>query len=184
MDNERTDLLPPERQQALSREYFLRIAVVASLLISVLTAIAALLLLPTYLFLAQNAETKNTHLASIEAILSTADERALSAHLAALSSDASALLALGENASVSAIMQSALTISRPGVTLSGFVYAPAAGKLPGKLTITGVALTRDALRTYQLALQGAPFAIAADLPVSAYAKDADIGFTIIVTLAP
>jgi hypothetical protein len=39
------------------------------------------------------------------------------------------------------------------------------------------------LRSYQLALQGASFARAVDLPVSAYAKDADIAFTVTITLA-
>jgi hypothetical protein len=58
------------------------------------------------------------------------------------------------------------------------------GKAPGTLSVSGIAVTRGALRAYQLALQSAPFAVAANLPVSAYAKDTDIAFTITVTLTP
>lgn len=184
MDNELTNLLPLERQQALSRGYFVRLGVVISMLLTILTGIAALLLLPTYIFLVQSAASKQEHLANIESTLSSSDEKTLSARLATLSNDVATLAALGRNPSASTVLRTALAVPRPGVALSGFVYTPAAGKIPGTLAITGVAVTRNALRAYQLALQSAPFAAAADLPVSAYAKDTDIEFTITVTLAP
>lgn len=184
MYNELTNLLPPERQRALSREYFLRLGVVAVVLLSLLTLTSAVLLLPTYVFLAKSASAKETRLATIESSLSSADGTALSLRLAALSSDAAILTALAGAPSVSAVVRTVLTVSRPGVTLSGFVYTPAEDKTPGTLTISGTAATRDALRSYQLALQSAPFALSATLPVSAYAKDTNITFAIIVTLAP
>ena len=184
MDNELTNLLPPERQRALSREYLLRLGTVAAALITILTFAAALLLLPTYMFLGQSAAAKGAHLANVENILSSSDEKTFSARLAVLSSDAAALLALGSIPSASTIVRTALAIQRPGITLSGFGYTPATAKVPGTLAITGTAATRDALRSYQLALSSAPFAAAANLPVSAYAKDADITFTITVTLTP
>lgn len=184
MDNELTDLLPPERQQALSRGYLLRLGVVVAILITALTVIAGLLLVPTYVLLLQSAAAKQAHLTNIESILSSADEKTLSAHLAALSNDAAVLMALGKVPAASTILRAALAVSRPGVTLSGFTYVPAAPKNPGTLAITGVATTRDALRSYQLALQSAPFSAGANLPVSAYAKDANIPFTVTVTLSP
>ena len=81
-------------------------------------------------------------------------------------------------------MRAVLAISHPGITLSGFDYVPGAGKNPGTLAISGTAATRDTLRNYQTALQSAPFAVTANLPVSAYAKDTGIPFSITVTLAP
>lgn len=184
MDNELTNLLPPERQSALSREYLLRLSVVVAALITTLTFTAALLLIPTYIFLGQSASAKATRLASIESILSSSDEKTLSAQLATLSSDAAMLIELGNVPSVSAVLRAALAVSHPGIALSGLAYTPAEAKTPGTLAITGAATTRDALRTYQLAIQSAPFAAAANLPVSAYAKDTDIAFTITVTLNP
>jgi hypothetical protein len=77
-----------------------------------------------------------------------------------------------------------LSIARSGVTLSGFSYATTNEKGARTFSISGIAATRDALRTYQLALSGAPFIQTVHLPVSAYAKDSDISFTLTVTLTP
>lgn len=184
MDNDRINLLPPERQRVVSREYLVRLGVVVSVLITALTAIAGLLLLPTFILLMQSTAAKEAQLANLKTVLSSADEKVLSAHLSALSRDAATLVALGGNPFASEVMRTTLAVSRPGVTLSSFVYTPVAAKLPGKLAISGVAATRDALRTYQLALQGTSFVTTADLPVSAYAKDSNIDFTITMTLAP
>ncbi len=166
------------------RGYYLRVGVVAGALGTLLTAVAAVFLVPTYVFLVGSAQAKEMRLASIQSTLSSADEVALSARLAALSSDTAALSALASKQSASSAMRSVLAVPRPGITLSGFTYMPASGKGPGVLALSGGAMTRDALRTYQLALQHSPIVRSADLPVSAYAKDADISFTITVTLTP
>ncbi|MDD3531202.1 MAG: hypothetical protein PHV99_01240 [Candidatus Pacebacteria bacterium] len=184
MNDDLTNLLPPERQRALSREYRMRLGVVAALLLTSLACASGLLLLPTYVLLTQSAAAKQANLTNVESVLSSADEKALAAHLAVLSNDAVTLIALGKAPSVSAILRNTLAIPRPGITLSGFSYTPAAPNTAGKLTVSGTALTRDTLRSYQIVLQGAPFAAKADLPVSAYAKDADISFTITITLTP
>ncbi len=184
MDEGLINLLPLDQQRALSRAYLLRFSVMVISAVSALVVTAGLLLVPTYVFLTQSMETKQAALAHIQDVLSSADENDLSAHLAALSNNAATLVALGNGASVSPVIRAALAVSRPGIKLSGLVYAPAVGNNPRTLTISGTAATRDALRSYQLALQGAPFASAANLPVSAYAKDADITFSITVILAP
>lgn len=184
MYNELTNLLPPERQSTLLRDYFLRLGVVTAVLLGILTLVSAVLLVPTYVFLVKSATAKEAQLATIESALSSANEKELSVRLAALTADAAVLTALSNAPSASAIMRAVLALSRPGITLSGFAYTPTAKKVSSTLTVSGTAATRDALRNYQLALQGAPFALSAVLPVSAYAKDTNITFTITVTLAP
>ena len=179
-----TNLLPEERQRMLRRTYFLRLGVVAVSAGIALVFVAAALLLPTYTFLTGAVQTKTARLATINSSLSSSDGAALSARLAALSKDAGTLAALQNAPSASAAIRAALAVARPGVTLSGFSYAPASTKTAGTLTLNGTAATRDALRTYQIALQGSSFATAADLPVSVYAKDTNIPFSILVTLAP
>ncbi len=181
---EPTNLLPPERQRAIFRNYLMRFSVVAAFLTVALVCAAALLLLPTYVFLAKSSVAKKGHLASIESALSAADEASLSARLSALASDATQLSALRDAPSGSAVIRQALAVPHPGVILSGFTYTPTAPKKPGTLAISGTAATRGALRAYQLALQSTAFATSADVPVSAYAKDTDIAFAITVTLAP
>lgn len=184
MHNELTNLLPPERQRLLAREYVERLGVVSVALAIILVLISAVLLLPTYVFLIKSADAKETRLSAIDSTLSSANETTLSARLVSLTSDATTLKTLSEKPSASGVVRTVLGVPHLGVTLSSLSYTPAAGTTPGTLTISGSAATRDTLRSYQLALQGAPFALSAVLPVSAYAKDTDIAFTIIVTLAP
>lgn len=184
MHRELTNLLPLERQRQLSREYFSRLSVVGILLLTLLVAVAAVLLVPTYVFLAKSSSVKGERLATISSTLSSVDETALSTRLNALSNNAATLAALSDTSSASVIIRSLLAIPRPGITLSGFAYTPTIDKKPGTLAITGSSATRDALRSYQLALQSTSFAVSADLPISVYAKDTDIAFTITVTLAP
>ncbi len=185
MHNELTNLLPPERRRALVRTYFIRIGVISIVLINILVLAAALLLFPTYVFLTKSMSAKQAHLASIEASLSSSNGKGLAARLAALTTNATILTALANTPAVSVIIRKVLAVEHPGVTLSGFSYSPATDKTSsGGLTISGTAVTRDALRNYQLALQSAPITLSAALPVSAYAKDSNIAFTIVITLAP
>lgn len=184
MRNELTNLLPRERQRALSRDYFLRLGVVGAILLSMLALASALLLVPTYLLLTENTHAKEVRLAGIESTLASSDETTLSARLAALTNEAAVLNSLANVPTASEVVRDVLAVSRPGVTLSGFAYTPSAGGIHGTLAVSGTATTRDALRSYQLALQSAPFVASADLPVSAYAMDTNVAFTITLTLAP
>lgn len=184
MYKELTNLLPPERKKEFLHEYVLRIGVVSIVLVTALVFIAAVLLLPTYVFLTKSIGTKETRLAAIDVALSSSDEAALSMRLTALARDAAILTALAGTPSPSGIIYAVLPIPHPDIILSGFAYTPAANKVPGTLIISGTAKTRDTLRNYQLALQKASLVRSADVPVSAYAKDSNITFAISITLAP
>jgi hypothetical protein len=184
MPNDFTNLMPPERQRSLSRDYTIRLSVLALWFIATLAVVAGILTIPTYVYLTHSAEAKQTQLTAIEAKSSATNEANLTTRLAALSHSAEALSKLGKSASVSSIIRTALAIPRSGIAISGLAYTPLTGKTPSSLTITGTAATRDALRNYQIAIQNTSFAKAADLPVSAYAKDSNIPFSISITLNP
>ena len=66
MRNVRTNLLPPERRNLLRRDYFFRLAVTTLVIATALVGMAAILLIPTYVYLSQSANTKRAHLASVE----------------------------------------------------------------------------------------------------------------------
>ncbi len=184
MRNGLTNLVPSERQRASSHNYILRLGVVSAVLASALVAAAGVLLIPTYVYLAITTDAKIARLAIIEKTLTSGDEKQLSERLAALGNDADILLTLQNMPSASTIVRSLLDISHPGITLAGISYTPADGTKQSTLAVIGAAATRDALRTYQLALASASFSRGANLPVSAYAKDSNIPFTVTVTLAP
>lgn len=184
MESNNTNLLPDVRRHALARDYFLRLGVVIVVLVTLLALAATVLLIPTYVLLTDSGRVKEARLSSIDSSLSSSNESTLSARLDALTTSAAVLGALASSTSPSAVTRLVLDVARPGVTLSGFAYTPALAKRPAAFVISGIALSRDSLRSYQLALAGAPFVKSADLPVAAYAKDSNIAFTISMTLAP
>jgi hypothetical protein len=95
-----------------------------------------------------------------------------------LQDDAAYLTHLSATPTVSSLIRAVLKVPRPGITISGFSYSPPTGSAAGKFLILGMAATRDDLRRYDLALAALPFVTNADLPISAYAKEASIPFTI------
>lgn len=184
MPSELTNLLPPERQARLVREYHFRLGAVIALIFSLLVCVAGILLIPIYIVLSATTSLKETQLVELTSKLSSANEVTVASRLAVLSSNAEALAALSKRSSVSALVRVALALPRTGILLTGFARSAAADTTPGTLAISGTAGTRDALRSYQLVLEKASFVRSADLPVSVYAKDANIPFTIILTLRP
>jgi len=184
MSPELIDILPFERRRAWRRDYVLRLTALTAFLLFVLVMVAGVLLIPTYVFLTGETRTKQARLTSIESNLSSADQTALALRLSALQAAAATLLMLAKGPSVSALLRNTLLIPHPGVTLTGFSYTPGVGAKPGTLTITGVAANRNTLRAYQLACSNQPAFASADLPVSSYAKERDIPFTISAKLTP
>ena len=184
MNNNLTNLLPPERLRLIRRGYYVRLGVTLAGMLTVLVGIAAVLLLPSYVFLVQSEKVKEGHLANLETTSPSVDENKLSARLTALSVETATLTNIGKAPSASSIIRSMLFVPRPGIVLSGFSYTASGGGVPGTLLISGVAATRDSLRVYKLALQNVDRVISVDLPVSAYAKDSQISFSITLTLSP
>jgi hypothetical protein len=183
MPDNRTDLLPRERRKALAQNYKMRLAVVVLIFATILSLVTILLSIPAYVLLAGSAASKEAQLTKLNATASSS-AATLPARLALLGHVSEELAASAKAPSASVLIRSVLAIGRSGIALSALSYTPAKDKSPGTLAVTGTAATRESLRAYQIALQGAPFALSADLPVSAFAKDNDILFTVNVTLHP
>lgn len=178
------NLLPDDRRVAVRKSYVVRVVTVALWLIVILIVIGGLLLTPTYIFLSGTLNAKENRLAAIQSTLSSSADANLSKRLTDLSTSAVNLITITKSDNVSSLMRSVLAVPHPDISLTNFTYAPVAGKNPATLTIGGVSDTRDALRSYQLALSSASFAKDANLPVSTYAKETDLPFIITITLAP
>ncbi len=93
-----------------------------------------------------------------------------------LKNNSGRLLTLASSPSATTVIRTLLAIPHSGITLTSFTFR--AGTPEGRVTITGSATTRDALRQYHLALSSLSFAKSAELPLSAYAKESNIPFTI------
>lgn len=181
MPSDLTNLLPPERVRQQRRNYAFQFATVALALGTFLVVVAAGLLVPMYVYLARAIDAREARLATLATTLKPADTSALNARLTLLSSETQVLVALRKASTASDAFRNVLAVAHPGIALMGFAYT---GGGTRTLAVTGVAATRDALRNYQLELQTDPIVKTADLPVSTYAKQSDIPFTITLTLTP
>lgn len=175
-----TNLLPEERVRALRQLYFLRLAVVGVLLLSVVAIAHGVFLLPSYLYLRDTVEERKAELAQLSTTLAGTQEQEVSARVATLARDATRLAELGTTPKASAAVAAVIGLPREGIRLIGFSFADEPGD-GAKMTVSGVAASREDLRAYEQALSNAPYVAAADLPISAYAKERDIEFTITLT---
>lgn len=186
MSADLTNLLPQYRKRFLTRDYLFRLGVVAVWLAIFLVLIHGLLLLPSYLYVNGQIRSQEEQLITLEAAGGSANEQEVKARIAALETRAKQLAGLASQPTASGAIGAILIAPRPGVTLHGFTYAPAATADAHKMTLVGVANNRESLRQYLAVLDALAFVTKAELPISAYAKERDIDFTItlIGTLRP
>ena len=181
MYRELTNLLPHSRIAALRRDYFLRLGTVAVLALVALVGTHGVLLIPSYVFIEQQTMAREMTLAALEATLATDEEREADVRLSALRDDTVYLARLESVSTASAAIRAILALPRPGVQLTSFTFEPPAGEKEGRMTVAGMADTRNTLRRYSLELSALPFVTSTDLPISAYAKERDILFSIALT---
>jgi Tfp pilus assembly protein PilN len=183
---ELTNLLPARRIRAFRRGYFIRLAVLLLVMLSGITILSAGLLAPSYFYAHGEIARQTQQLNGLDASLQTSEEKQVRVRLAQLADNVTYLDRLATTTTASAAIGALLQVPHAGISLSGFTFAPPSGIATGRMTLSGVAASRDALQAYALALGQLPFVSKADLPISAYAKDTDIQFTITLsgTLRP
>lgn len=160
------------------RDYFVRLTTLAALVLAALIVVHGVLLAPTYIFLETQIQGRTARLQDITKSLNTSEEQQVNERLAHLEDNIAYLQKLDHAPSAARALDALLSVSRPGIHISGFTYTAPDATGSTHATLTGVADTRETLRAYVLALQQEPLITNADLPVSAYAKDRDIAFTI------
>lgn len=173
-----TNLLPPERIRAFRQTYFLRFATVSALVLAALIVAHAALLAPTYLFVSERAALAKQELSALSASLATSEEAEMNARLTLLSEDVARLSEYASAPAASDALRRVLDLPHSGITLSGLAFTPGKGGGEGRMVISGNATTRESLRQYHTALSKLPGVTGVDLPLSAYAKEADITFTV------
>jgi hypothetical protein len=177
------NLLPEGRRRAFRQVYFVRLGTVTLLILCAVLAMHAVFLLPSYLLLGVQVREREAELAHLATTQAQGGAEEIAARVTALGTEAAYLGTLAETPKASTDVMRVIALPREGVTLAGFSYAPDdAGS--ARLMVHGTAATRDALRRYEERVRAAPFVRAAELPISAYAKERDIAFTLTLTLAP
>ncbi|MDB4991772.1 MAG: hypothetical protein JWL75_17 [Parcubacteria group bacterium] len=179
---ELTNLLPRSAARAVRRGYFVRlISVVIGLTILALIIHGALLM-PAYLYAHGEVIREQTELDRISASSSTAEQHSIQAHINSVKEDITYLGRLGTVPAASSAFRAVVSVPHTGIKITGFTYAaPSSTSKTAQMTITGTANTRDQLRQYVQELGKLPYVTNADLPISSYAKDSNIPFTVTLT---
>ena len=178
MASELTNLVPRQSIQKFRHNYFLRLATVGIALLALVGFIHAILLLPSYLYARAEVASETNELNHLTQSLATSEEQAAQTQLANLQSEASYLSKLSDTATASAAIKAILAVPHAGITLNGFTFTAPGVSAPGTMEVLGTASTRETLRSYDAALSALPFVTSANLPISDYASDSNIPFTI------
>lgn len=182
MKHELTNLLPRERTKAFRQIYFVRLLTVAVCIGVLLVLVHGLLLIPTYLVLsAEASEAKSALQTLTNAQRDDGPKDEAGKKLEALNSDATRLEVVGSYVSATETIASVLKTPRAGIAISRFSYAPPSVSGEGKLTLTGKAQTRPALDAFVKELKKNSRFSVIDLPISAYAKETNLDFTISIS---
>jgi hypothetical protein len=183
MRAELTNLLPPERLAALRRDYLFRLGTVALATAALLIVAHGVLLAPAYLYARERIVVAEERLAELSARRAVSGYEDLSARIAAFSARAGDIEKLAAAPSAADAVRAILDLPRRGIALESFAYTPPdpSGK-GGRMTVSGIADARDALRAFNDDLGKLPFVASTDLPLSAYAKETAIDFSIALVL--
>jgi len=177
MASDLTNFLPEDRLRSIRRAYLFRLGAVLAGCLAILVVLHGVLLLPSYLFLADKATAERSRIDDLSASLASSGGADVASRLAGVRGEAGTLLSYASSTAASDLLAAVLAAPHTGITLSALSYASA----PAKLVITGSAATREALRAYDASLAALPYVSGADLPLSAYAQDTDIPFVITLT---
>lgn len=181
MSHDLTNLLPKDKTRAFRRDYFFRLGTTGIIFAAIIIVAHGLLLFPSYLFLSQQVSERQGQLTSLSSSLGATEETQISNRIAAMTQETSRLTQLSSAPSASKAVRAILAVSRQGIALTGVTFSPPKQKDDGRMVLTGNAKTREALQNFQTALTNLSFVTTADLPISSFAKESDIPFSITLT---
>ena len=182
MSADLTNLLPPSGTRRIRHGYLLRLLTVALLLGTFVAFVHGLLLLPSHLHASAEVRERTEERARLAQEAETPEGRAAQARIASLEEDIEHLGRLGAAPAASEALEAVLAVPRGGIQIQGIAYtAPASATSTGRMVLSGTAATRESLRAYAGSLEEADGIDEAELPISAYAKESAIPFTITLT---
>ena len=180
MSHDVINFLPEEKIRAFRRMYQARILSTAAVALAFLVVAHVALLTPTYLYIENEYTSRNAQLKALASERAQEGQETLAVRVEALAKNTERLDAFLEKPRASTFAQALLAVPQTGISLHALsIDVPAGNKIT--IRVSGTASSREELRTYHLALSALSFVSSADLPLSVYAKENDIPFSISLT---
>lgn len=171
------NVLPEQQKKELKREYIFRLIATYFFLFGILSVLATLLLLPTYILSKSKESFLNNELVRLDE-----ENPDLSLdELKNIISDINTKLVLLDSEENKIITQDVLSkfllISRKNIEIHKIFYSRPEGKTQ-VLEVSGLAKDRSSLSQYKSALEESNLYTKVDLPISNFVEKVDINFNI------
>lgn len=177
------NLLPFTQKKNLTRQYRMRLGSLFLLLLVLLGLAGIALLVPSYLLMQNKVAAAKEHATLLMKNLQESSQ----ANETSVIKETKEKLAVIEKESLAqkpfALFESITSSSSRGIRITRFFFSDE-GASGGRVTLAGVALTRDDLISFVRELDTDERFAAVEFPVSNLAKSADIEFSVVATLAP
>ena len=170
------NLLPPEDKKTVEREYLFRLVSAYIFLVSTAVFIGAVLLLPSYFFASTQEKAAEAELIQLESSSESIEREAISEQLLETKEKLVTLTSVKDKEPIFTLIDTISTYSGRGVDVSNVSYTR--GDSESRLSVGGVAATRDALLRFQRSLEEDERFNDVQFPVSILAEEEDIKFTI------
>lgn len=173
------NLLPKKESQALFRSYYLRLGVVFLALVSGALFVGTALLIPSYVVSDRAADSSERYFAALEETVGIRERTGVTDDVRALAERIRILNQHTNEVAYAPFFEDALSDLSSGVTITGIAFTKGEGAL--SVALSGVAQTRGALLAFADTLRATGRFEGVTVPVSQFAQEADIPFSIQAT---
>jgi len=175
-------LLSKEQKNKISQEYRVRFLIVAFTLVFVGEIISLILLVPPYLTAETRINLLNEQSASLKAQNVTTETSKLTDVVRQTNTYLNIFNSSSAPTGVVSVIQNIISTRGSAILMNSFVYKAQNGQQ--QIIVHGTASSRQALLDFVKKIKIQPGVVSADLPVSDFAKAANIDFSITILVNP
>ena len=175
------NLLPEMRKDSLRRMYLMRFLVVSVLVLFGVLIIQVVGMVPSYVYVEQQQVMYETELAGLGEKLAGAEEQGIQERVSTLEARALALQEGAKGSTASSVFRAVVAVPHAVIKIERLSFTRGKGEVTPSLAIAGVAASRSTLSSYATALSHLPYVSNVDLPISAFAKETEIPFSLTLT---
>ncbi len=174
------NLIPPDARSRITLEYWIRVVTVWLFLLAVAAVLAGVFLLPSYILVTSQVRSFAAEAEAAKASVAQSDGTARALVLA--SDQARLLLNVEQTKRFTTIIAAITSAAGAGIEVTDYGFARTTDGI-APVRVGGTASSRQALAAFRDALLTQPVVAAVDLPISNFAKDRDIEFSLMLTIA-
>ena len=175
------NLLPESEKRQIIDEYQTRRTVIGLIFLFVVGIISIVAIFPSFVLSSAKIFEVGETIDNLKNSSIFKEEKELNSALSEANLKLIALRPPKSDVDVATLLRSIILVKGSGVRLIGFLYTPASGTTKSKISIQGVAKSREDLAQFVDALKKDSQFTNTDLPVSSFTKNQNAEFTIDIT---